>query len=49
MQYGNPAHEARIQLVRQHFVKMSQGTTIGADAALPAVPCLAALAPAPDS
>ncbi|KAK0632175.1 glycoside hydrolase superfamily [Immersiella caudata] len=49
MQYGNPAHETRIQLVRQHFVKMSQGTTIAADAALPAVPCLAALAPAPES
>ncbi|KAK4449212.1 glycoside hydrolase [Podospora aff. communis PSN243] len=49
MQYGNPAHEVRIQLVRQHFVKMSQGISIGAHAALPAVPCLAALAPAPDS
>ncbi|KAK5657077.1 hypothetical protein OQA88_3605 [Cercophora sp. LCS_1] len=48
MQYGNPAHEAQIKLVRQHFIKMSQGVSIGAAAELPHVPCLAALAPPPE-
>ncbi|KAK0731515.1 glycoside hydrolase superfamily [Lasiosphaeris hirsuta] len=44
MQYGNPSHAAQIQLVRQHFLQMSQGTAISADAALPLVSC-----PAPTS
>lgn len=48
LQVGNPANSAftnsRIQLIRQHFVKMSQGETIGADEALPVVPC-----PAPEN
>ncbi|GAB1310044.1 mannan endo-1,4-beta-mannosidase [Madurella fahalii] len=39
MHYGNPAHETQIKLVRQHFVKMSQGLSIAADEALPPVPC----------
>lgn len=47
MHLGNPANSAfinsRIQLIRQHFLKMSQGLTIGADAALPIAAC-----PAPE-
>ncbi|KAI5926799.1 glycoside hydrolase superfamily [Camillea tinctor] len=43
MQYGNPANTAdtnrRIQLIRKHFVAMSQNRTIGSDEALPTVPC----------
>ncbi|KAK4231816.1 putative mannan endo-1,4-beta-mannosidase P [Podospora fimiseda] len=39
MQYGNPDHVAQIQLVRQHFLKMSQGLSIPANEALPSVPC----------
>lgn len=43
LQYGNPANsdytESRIQLIRQHFLKVSQGQNISADADLPVVPC----------
>ncbi|KAK1764347.1 glycoside hydrolase [Phialemonium atrogriseum] len=53
LQLGNPANSAftnsRIQLIRQHFVKMSQGLTIAADAALPVVPCPAPEVPADDN
>jgi len=49
MQYGNPANSAytnsRIQLVRQHFVKMSEGRNITANATLPLVPCPASTQP----
>ncbi|OAA68738.1 Glycoside hydrolase, subgroup, catalytic core [Niveomyces insectorum RCEF 264] len=53
LQYGNPANTAdttkRIQLIRQHFLKVSQNASIAADAALPAVPCPAPDAPAATS
>ncbi|KAL1860435.1 hypothetical protein Daus18300_009209 [Diaporthe australafricana] len=43
LQYGNPAYSAytdsRIQLIRQHSVKLSQGEDISANASLPVVPC----------
>ncbi|CAN8098789.1 unnamed protein product [Discula destructiva] len=43
MHYNNPLDSAyvtsRVQLVRQHFTKMSSGQDIGANASLPAVPC----------
>lgn len=43
MQYNNPENSqyitTRIELVRQHFVKMGQGLDTGANASLPAVPC----------
>ncbi|RKU42830.1 hypothetical protein DL546_006463 [Coniochaeta pulveracea] len=43
LQYNNPANSAytdsRIELIRQHLVKMSEGVSISADAALPAVTC----------
>jgi len=40
MQYGNPAHTNQIKLVRQHFIKMSQGMdVVSAEAALPVVSC----------
>jgi len=43
MQYGSPNNSvninSRIQLIRQHFVKMSTGTDVGADAKLPMVDC----------
>lgn len=48
MQYNNPENSAyitsRIQLVRQHFLKLSKGRDVGANASLPAVPCPASLA-----
>lgn len=48
MQYNNPENSAyinsRIQLVREHFIKMSEGGDIGSNASLPAVPC-----PAPET
>ena len=43
MQYGNPNNSvninSRIQLIRQHFVKMTTGKDIGANATLPFVDC----------
>lgn len=43
LQYNNPENSAytnsRIQLVRQHFVAMSQGLNISANASLPYVSC----------
>ncbi|KAI3396672.1 hypothetical protein diail_11780 [Diaporthe ilicicola] len=43
LQYGNPANspytDSRIQLIRQHSVKLSQGEDISANASLPVVPC----------
>ncbi|KAH9908992.1 glycoside hydrolase [Xylariomycetidae sp. FL2044] len=43
LQYGNPNNSAytdsRIRLIREHFVKLSQGLEVGANATLPAVPC----------
>ena len=43
MQYGNPGNSvninSRIQLIRQHFIKMSTGKDVGINAALPAVDC----------
>ncbi|KAI0974383.1 glycoside hydrolase superfamily [Xylaria arbuscula] len=43
MQYGNPNNTAytnsRIQLIRKHFIAMSQGKTIGPGESLPPVPC----------
>ncbi|KAI0017246.1 glycoside hydrolase superfamily [Xylariomycetidae sp. FL0641] len=43
MQYGNPENSAhtnsRIELIRKHFVNMSEGRNIGSNATLPAVPC----------
>ncbi|KAK1752527.1 glycoside hydrolase family 5 protein [Echria macrotheca] len=49
MQYGNPAQATQIKVVRQHFLQMSKGLSIGADAELPSVPCVAALAPPPET
>jgi len=43
MSYGNPknsaATTARIQLIRKHFMAMSQGVTIAANVSLPKVAC----------
>ncbi|KAI0879314.1 glycoside hydrolase superfamily [Hypoxylon argillaceum] len=43
LQYGNPSNSAytnsRIQLIRKHFIAMSQGKIIGAQAPLPPVSC----------
>ncbi|KAI1175093.1 glycoside hydrolase superfamily [Nemania sp. FL0916] len=43
LQYGNPnntaATNSKIQLIRQHFIHMSQGKAIAANATLPVVPC----------
>ncbi|KAI0136507.1 glycoside hydrolase [Xylariales sp. AK1849] len=43
LQYGNPANSAytngRIQLIRKHFIAMSEGKEIPANASLPAVAC----------
>ncbi|KAI0553601.1 glycoside hydrolase superfamily [Xylaria curta] len=43
LQYGNPSNTAytnsRIQLIRKHFIAMSQGKTISAGEPLPPVPC----------
>lgn len=43
MQYNNPQNSAyitsRVQLIHQHFTKMSQGLNISANASLLAVPC----------
>ncbi|KAI1357488.1 glycoside hydrolase superfamily [Xylaria arbuscula] len=43
LQYGNPNNtdytNSRIQLIRKHFVAMSQGQVIGAEEPLPPVPC----------
>ncbi|KAK8089614.1 glycoside hydrolase, partial [Apiospora hydei] len=43
LQYNNPANSeytnSRIQLIRKHFVAMSQGTEIPSNEDLPAVPC----------
>ncbi|KAI0910607.1 glycoside hydrolase superfamily [Ustulina deusta] len=47
LQYGNPNNTAytnsRIQLIRKHFIAMSQGKTIDPGEPLPAVPCPAPL------
>lgn len=47
LQLGNPSNSAfingRIQLIYQHFVKMSRGVVISANTTLPSVPC-----PAPE-
>ncbi|KAK6954366.1 hypothetical protein Daesc_004333 [Daldinia eschscholtzii] len=49
LQYGNPKNTAnqnsRIQLIRKHFVAMSQGKEIPPDEPLPAVPCPAPTSP----
>ncbi|KAI0486556.1 glycoside hydrolase superfamily [Xylaria cf. heliscus] len=43
LQYGNPSNTAytnsRIQLIRKHFISMSQGKNISAGEPLPPVPC----------
>lgn len=43
LQYGNPANSdytySRIQLIHRHFVSLSQGQNISAEADLPVVPC----------
>lgn len=43
LQYGNPRNTAnqnsRIQLIRKHFIAMSQGKEIAVDEPLPTVPC----------
>ncbi|KAI1083203.1 glycoside hydrolase family 5 protein [Whalleya microplaca] len=49
LQYGNPANSAyidsRIQLIRKHFIAMSQGRDIAASETLPVVPCPAPVSP----
>ncbi|KAI6093838.1 glycoside hydrolase family 5 protein [Hypoxylon rubiginosum] len=49
LQYGNPRNtpnqNSRIQLIRKHFIAMSQGKEIAPDEALPAVPCPAPTSP----
>ncbi|KAI2629701.1 glycoside hydrolase family 5 protein [Hypoxylon sp. NC1633] len=49
LQYGNPRNTAnqnsRIQLIRKHFMAMSQGKEIAPDEPLPAVPCPAPISP----
>ncbi|GAP86097.1 putative glycoside hydrolase family 5 protein [Rosellinia necatrix] len=43
LQYGNPSNtdatDSRIQLIRKHFIAMSQGRTISPTEPLPIVPC----------
>ncbi len=49
LQYGNPNNTAnqnsRIQLIRKHFIAMSQGRDIAAGEPLPNVPCPAPTSP----
>ncbi|KAK3337247.1 glycoside hydrolase superfamily [Cercophora scortea] len=43
LQYGNPAQATQTRLIRRHFIKMSQGVSIGVNETLPKVPCPADL------